>query len=77
MHVVFFKSNEADIVAALTSLLKTLREMETLSSKPLTQWSTYSATIGKFTKEGEKTLYQLQGVKSYGQAEEYCLTHHE
>ena len=37
------QDDEVDIMAALTSLLKTLREMETLSSKPLTQWPTYSA----------------------------------
>lgn len=52
--------------------------METLFSKPLnTQWPTYCATKRKFTKEGEKMLYQSQEVKSYGQAEEYCLDHHE
>ena len=37
------QDDEVDIVAALTSLLKTLYEMETLSSKPLTQWPTFSA----------------------------------
>jgi len=71
------QDDEVDIVAALTSLLKILREMETLSSKPLTQWPTYSAIKKKFIREGEKMLYQSQEVKSYGQAEEYCLAHHE
>ena len=46
------QSDEIDIVAALTSLLKTLREMEKLASKPLSQWATYSTTCAKFVKEG-------------------------
>ena len=71
------QNDEVDIMAALTDLIKTLREMETLSSKPLNQWPTYSATKRKFTKQGDKMLYQSQEVKSYGQAEEYCITYHE
>ena len=67
------QNDEVDIVAALTGLIKTLCEMETLSSKPLTQWQTYSATKRKFTQQGDKIMYQLQEVKSYGQAEEYCV----
>ena len=71
------QNDEADIVAALTGLIKTLCEMETLSSKPLTQWPTYSATKRKFTKQGDKMMYQSQEVKSYGQAKEFCVNHHE
>ena len=71
------QDDEVDIVAALTSLLKTLHEMETLSSKPLTQWPTYSATKKNYQGKREKMLYQSQEVKSYGQAEKYCLAHHE
>ena len=33
------QSDEIDIFAALTNLLKTLREMEKLSSKPLSEWA--------------------------------------
>ena len=39
------QNDEIDILGALTSLLKTLCETETLSTKPLEQWSTYSATL--------------------------------
>ena len=50
------QNDEIDILGALTSLLKTLRETETLASKPLAQWSTYSATLKRFTKEGYTSL---------------------
>ena len=60
------QNDKVDIVAALTGLIKTLREMETLLSEPLTQWPTYSTTKRKFTKLGDKMIYQSQEVKSYG-----------
>ena len=77
------QNDEVDIVAALTGLIKTLCEMETLSSKPFTQWPTYSATKRKFSKQDDKMMYQSQEVKyssiflNTPQAEEYCVTHHE
>ena len=49
------QSDDIDIVAALTSLLKTLQEMEKLTSKPLSQWATYSTTCAKFVKEASVT----------------------
>ena len=42
------QNDEIDILGALMSQLKTLCETETLASKPLEQWSTYSATLKKF-----------------------------
>ena len=57
--------------------MKTLRETETLASKPLTQWSTYSVTLKRFTKEDSKELYQSQEVKHFTQAEEYYLAHYD
>ena len=61
------QNNKIDILGALTSLLKTLRETETLASKPLEQWPTYSLTFKRFTKEGDKVLYQFQEVKHFTQ----------
>ena len=71
------QNDEIDILGALTSLLKTLRETETLASKPLAQWSTYSATLKRFTKKDSKELYQSQEVKHFTQAEEYYLAHYD
>ena len=54
------QTDEVDILAALTSLLKIM--MET-SSKPLNKWPTYTATIKKITCEDEAMVYQDQGIK--------------
>ena len=45
------QSDELDIVAALTSLLRTIKEMEKLRSLPLTQWPVYFSTMKKLTEE--------------------------
>ena len=75
------QSDEIDIVAALTSLLKTLREMEKLASKPLSKWATYSTTCAKFVKEGSGSIteyyYQAQKVKCYVTADEYFVAHYK
>ena len=74
-------SDEIDIVAALTSLLETLREMEKLASKPLSQWATYSTTCVKFVKEGSGSTteyyYQAQKVKCYVTADEYFVARYK
>ena len=43
------KSNEIDILGALTGLLKKLKETNQLASKPLDQWPTYAAIIEQKT----------------------------
>ena len=57
------QSDEIDILAALTSVLKTLKETDKLNSKSLDQWPTYAATIKKITSEQGDKLYQCQVVK--------------
>ena len=63
------QSDEIGIVAALTSLLKTLCEMEKLASKPINQWATYSTTCAKLVKEASGSAgtieyyYQAQKIK--------------
>ena len=56
--------NEVDILGALTSLLKTLKETEKLTSKPLDQWPTYATTLKKCTEEDGHTVYQCQQLWS-------------
>ena len=41
------QSDELDIVGALTSLLRTIKETEKLRSLPLAQWPVYFATMKK------------------------------
>ena len=54
------QSDELDILAALTSLLQTIKETEKLSSLPLAQWPVYSATLKKLSQENGKKVYQCQ-----------------
>ena len=58
-----------DILAALSSLLKSTKEIEKLSSIPVAQWPTYASTINKCTtntvSEGMSTMYQSQRLKQY------------
>lgn len=65
------QSDEVDILAAVTSLLKTMKETEKLRSKPLDQWPTYAATMKKISPEGEQMVYQHQEIKKYSEAQTY------
>ncbi len=69
------QSNEVDILAALTSILKTLQETEKLSSKDMEEWPTCAATLKKITREKEDFLYQCQPLKKYAQAKVYYKNH--
>ena len=64
------QNDEIDILGALTSLLKTLRETETPVTKPLKQWSTYSGTLKKLTNADNKVFYQSQEVKHFTQVKD-------
>ena len=68
---IVMQSDEVDILLALNSVLKTMKETEKLSSKPLDQWSTYAATIKKITCEHEEIFYQCQEIKKYFDAHSY------
>ena len=50
------QSDKVDILGALTCLLKTLKETDKLASEPLTEWTTYAATITKCTAEDGHSL---------------------
>ena len=63
------QSDEIDILGALTGLLKTLKEINKLASKPLDQWPTYAATIRKITaEEDDSKVYQCQELKFFSAA---------
>ena len=71
------QSDELDILAALTSLLRTVKETEKLSSLPLTGWPMYSATLKKVEDENGKKVYQCQELKQFCDAEQYYTRHCE
>ena len=57
-----------DVLGAFTSLLRTVKEVNKLSLKPLQQWPTYAMTIKNITKEGGDSVYQCQSLKYFDQA---------
>lgn len=50
------QSDELDILAALSSLLRTIKETEKLRSLPLAQWPVYSATQERERRERAKSI---------------------
>ena len=68
------QSHSLDILGALTSLLRTVKETDNLSSKALSQWQTYSATVKKIVEEEGESEYQNQELKKYSEAKSYYET---
>ena len=56
------QSDELDILAALTSLLRTIKETEKLRSLPLAQWPVYSATLKNVKDENGQKVFQCQNL---------------
>ena len=72
------QNDEIDILGALTGVLKTLKEMDKLASKPLDQWPTYAATVSKCTTEEVGcTVYQLQKLSFFSEAQAYFSSKYE
>ena len=65
------QSNSIDILAALTSLLRAVKETSKLGEKPLGQWPMYCSTIKKATDEAGKQLYQCQELMKYAEAQSF------
>ena len=68
------QSDNLDILGALTSLLRAVKETNKLCSKALSQWPTYSATVNKVVEDGGGPEYQNQELKKYSQAKNYYET---
>ena len=65
------QSNELDILAAPSSLLRTVKETDKLSSLPLSRWPVYSATLKKVVDDNGKKVYQCQELKRFNEAQQY------
>ena len=48
------QSDDLDVLAAFTSLLRTVKQVNMLCAKPLDQWPTYASTLQKIGLENEK-----------------------
>ena len=76
---IFFKvmqSSKLDVVAALTSLLRTFKETERLCTLQLNEWPVYSATLKKIKDEDDKKIYQCQELKYFNEAKQYYSNHY-
>ena len=71
------QSDDLDVLAAFTSLLRTVKEVNKLSSKSLDQWPTFAATLQKINLEDGKRVYQCQTLRNYDQAKNHYNTHHQ
>jgi len=59
------QEDELNLLAALTFLLRTIKETDKLCSKSLEQWPVYNSTLQKLTEEdGQTNVYQLQKLKN-------------
>ena len=63
--------DDLDILSVLTSLLQSVKEIEKLSTMPLSKWSTYLAVLGKCNESDSVTAYQSQGLKKFVEAKMY------
>ena len=61
------QSDEIHILEALTGILRTLKELDKLLSKPVGQWATYKNVLQKCEDE----VYQLQELKNFSAAKQY------
>ena len=65
------QSDSIDILAALTSLLRTVKETNKLGAKSLDQWPIYCSTIKKVSEEAGKPTYQCQELTKYAEAKSF------
>ena len=69
------QSDNLDIIGALTCLVRNVKETKRLRDKPLCQWPTYSATIGKVVAGDGEQVYQCQALKQFSAAQAYYESH--
>ena len=65
---------QLDELAALTSLLQTIKETKKLKSLPLAQW--LSTTMKKIKEENGEREYQCHSLKKFDLAEAFFISHH-
>ena len=65
------QSDDLDILAVLTSLLRSVKEVDILSSTHLDRWPTYAATLLKCTNNNGAISYQSQELVQFEAAKTY------
>ena len=81
------QNDELDILEAISSVLKSSKEIEKLTMKPLKEWPVYSATLAKCSTPtrsdgdlddnlSEEAVYQSQELKQFLSAQRYYTNHY-
>ena len=65
------QSDDLDILPVLTSLLRSVKEVDKLSSTHLDRWPTYAATLLKCTNDNGAISYQSQELVQFEAAKTY------
>lgn len=65
--------NHLDILAALTSLLRSIKEIDKLSAMPVSQLATCSSTLSKCTTTVGNAEYQSQHLKRFDASYSFVL----
>ena len=65
------QSDDLDILAVLTSLIRSVKEVDKLSSTQLHRWPTYATTLLKCTSNDGAISYQLQEIVQFEAAKTY------
>ena len=68
------QEDDLDVLGAFSSLVRTVKEINKLSDKPLEQWRTYCTTI---TKLEDGRNYQGQQLKNVSQAKSFFENNHQ
>ena len=68
------QEDDLDVLGAFSSLIRTAKEVNKLSSKPLEQWKTYCTTLTKLSDDGS---YQCQELRNLLQARSFYESKHE
>ena len=63
--------DDLDILSVLTSLLRSVKEIEKLSMTALDKWLTYAATLVKCTGNDGAIIYHSQNLKGFVEAKAY------
>ena len=68
------QEDSLDVLGAFTSLVRTVKEVNKLSSKPLEQWRTYCTTL---TILSDGNSYQCQELRNLSQAKSFYESKHD
>jgi len=69
--------NSLDILGAFTSLLRTIQELNKLSSKFPQHRHTYSARLKSITEEDSSKVFQQQPLQHFAEVKQHFSSHHE